>query len=352
MEENKAQTISFFKKIWYSITKFEKYPDMATEGTGSAIRYLIGLVTIVTIFSMIGSLLEMTKLVDNLAGYIQENIPEFSYENGKVSMDLEEPMVIEEIQYNGIDRVVINPLAENEEQKNKSKEQNNINGTTIFFFKDQIILVNKIENGETTQSPYTYKDFIASYTQEDIKTFNKQGVIEYMTSDKMNSYYGRYATTLIVYLIVMNVLIALLDTLELAVLGWITSITARIRMRFSALYNMAIYSLTLPMILNIIYMVINYFTDFIITYFQVAYVTIAYIYLAAAIFILKDDFIKRQQEVEKIKQEQIKVREEIRRLEEEEKQEKQRKKKEKEKEKENKEKEDNNRGEEPKGSEA
>ena len=46
-------------------------------------------------------------------------------------------------------------------------------------------------------------------------------------------------------------------------------------------------------------------------YFQVAYITIAYICLAATIFIIKDDFIKKMQEVEKIKQEQLKVREEI-----------------------------------------
>ena len=82
-----------------------------------------------------------------------------------------------------------------------------------------------------------------------------------------------------------------------------------------AIYNMAIYSLTLPIILNVIYIITNYFIDFTITYFQVAYITIAYIYLAAAIFIIKDDFIKKQQEVEKIKEEQKKVRDEIERQE-------------------------------------
>ena len=32
MEENKTKNINFFKKLWYSITKFEKYPEMAAEG--------------------------------------------------------------------------------------------------------------------------------------------------------------------------------------------------------------------------------------------------------------------------------------------------------------------------------
>ena len=26
----------FYKKVWYSISKFEKYPEMATEGVGRA----------------------------------------------------------------------------------------------------------------------------------------------------------------------------------------------------------------------------------------------------------------------------------------------------------------------------
>lgn len=347
MEENKTQKINFFKKLWYSITKFEKYPDMAAEGLQKAIIYLSILVSIVTVFIMINSLIEMNKLVNNLASYIEINVPEFSYKDGQISMEIEEPIVISEVQYSTIDRVVIAPKSETEEQKNQIKENNNINGTVIFLFKDQIMLRNKNENNEIQEEPYTYSDFIRSYTQEDVKTFNKAELIEYMTSSKMNSYYMRYGASLIIYLFIINLLVALLDVLELAVLGWITTVVARIKMRFLAIYNMAVYSLTLSILLNIIYIVINYFVEFKMSYFQIAYITIAYIYLAASIFIIKDDFIKKQEELTKIKDEQIKVREEIRQQEEE--------KKDKEKKKEKKgdtEERDKNNDEEPKGSEA
>ena len=352
MEENKTQKINFFKKVWYSVTKFEKYPDMAAEGLGNTIKYLAIMVAIVTVFITIGSLIEMNKLVGKLAIYIDENIPEFSYAEGILSMEINEPMVIENVEYSGIDRIVINPFAESDEDKNKSEEENNINGNTVFFFKDQIILRSKDENDNVNRQNYTYKDFITSYTQENIESFNKQELIQYITSEKMNNYYMRYGASLLIYLVIMNLLVALLDTLQLAVLGWITSITARIKMRFLAIYNMAVYSLTLPMILNIIYVVINYFTKFTISYFQVAYITMAYIYLAATIFIIKDDFMKKQEEVEKIKQEQIKVKEEIRQQEEEKKKEKKEDKPNKKKEKKKEKEEDNNNGEEPKGSEA
>ena len=209
-------------------------------------------------------------------------------------------------------------------------------------------LLSKSEDGQTKELPYTYSDFIKSYTGQNINEFNKKDLVEYMVSSEMNSYYVRYGVALFLNLLLLNILVALLDAFELTILGWITTMIARIRMRFVAIYNMAIYALTLPMILNIVYIIVNYFTKFTISYFQVAYITIAYVYLVASIFIIRDDFMKRQEELNKINQEQLKVKEEIRRQEEEKKegnQEKPEKKKEKKEE-------DNNNGEEPEGSKA
>ena len=354
MEENKVQKISFFKKVWYSITKFEKYPDMASEGLKSTIKYLLIAVAIVTIFIVIGSLIEMNNLIGKVSNYIETDIPDFSYSDGNLSMEIEEPIIIDvdDKEYSGIDKVYINPNIENDEEKSKIEEENSVVGVSVFFYKNQVILISKGENNNITRQPYTYKDFISSYTQEDISTFNKQELLEYITSEKMYNYYMRYGFSILIYLIFMNLMVALLDAFELAVLGWITAITARVKMRLLAIFNMSIYALTLPMILNIVYIVINYFTDFNISYFSIAYITIAYVYLAAAIFIIKDDYIKKQEEVEKIKKEQIKVREEIRQQEEKDKENKGEQKPKKKKETKDKEQEKDNNTEEPKGSEA
>ena len=145
-----------------------------------------------------------------------------------------------------------------------------------------------------------------------------------------------------IYLLLINIIYALAVSLEIAIFGWITATLAKIRMKFSAIYSMAIHSLTLSMILNICYIIVNYFINFKIRYFETAYVVIAYIYIAATIFILKDDLIKRMQEVERIRQEQKKVKEEIKEQEEPKEDEKEEKKKEKDKED----------GDEPQGSEA
>ena len=316
MEESKElKNISFFKKVWYSITKFEKYPDMAIEGFSSAIKYLFILTAIITVFFSFSSLIEMHKLVENLAKYIEDNIPEFTYQDGKVNMELSEDMVIDNIQYDGIDRIILSPNTEEDVAKEQVITNNEIVGVTVLFFKDQIILRSKNENNAINEQEYTYQDFIKGYTQEDIKQFNKTDLIDYMTGTGMNNYYYRYTVSSFIYLLFLALVSSLLNAVQIAILGLVTALVARIKITFVAIFNMAIYALTLPTILNIVYIVINYFTTFTISYFQVAYTTIAYIYLAATIFLIKDDFIKKQQEVEKIKQEQKKVREEIERQE-------------------------------------
>ena len=349
MKENKVKNINFFKKIWYSITKFEQYPAMAAEGIKTSTRYLLILITLVTVAAMVGSLLQTNKLMKDLAQYIQENIPEFSYNDGKLEMNTEEPIVINDIQYQGIDRIVIDPSADTAEQKEKDKTDNSMEGIIVFLFKDEIVLVGKTsESDKTAEQVYTYSNFIQSYTGTDIQSFNKTDFTNYLTSERMIPFYTRYGLSIFIYLLIMNVIYALLDAFEIAILGWITGLLAKIKIKFSALYSMAAYALTLSIFLNIIYIVINYFTTFSIKYFQVAYIAIAYIYLAATIFILKDDLIRKLQEVEKIREEQKNVKEEIKEQENK-KEEPEDKKQEKDEKKEQKEDDD---GEEPQGSEA
>lgn len=243
--------INFFKKVWYSITKFEQYPAMATEGLKRAIKYLIMLTAIVTVFVMIGSILQMKTLVTNLAKYVEDNIPEFSYTEGKITMDTENPIVINEVEYTGIDRIVINTLTENDEQKEQVEKDNAIAGTTIFFFNDEIVLKSQFEKDETVRQVYTYSDFIANYTGKYIEEFNKTEFVQYLTSGEMTNFYIQYGLTMFIYLLIVNIMATLLNALEIALLGWITTTIARIRIRFVAIYDMAIYSLTLPIFLNI-----------------------------------------------------------------------------------------------------
>jgi len=115
-------------------------------------------------------------------------------------------------------------------------------------------------------------------------------------------------------------------------LAWILAKILGIKMQFKNGFNIGIYALTLPILLNIIYIVINQLTGFKISNFQWMYSMISYIYVFIAILIIRSDLINRQLELMKLQEEQKKVREELElKQEEEQKEKKQKDKKDKEK---------------------
>ena len=74
--------------------------------------------------------------------------------------------------------------------------------------------------------------------------------------------------------------------------------------------TLAIYSLTLSIILNLIYIVQYNFTGFEIPYFEMLYLLIAYIYIIAAILIIKTDLINQVMQLQRIQEEQKKISQE------------------------------------------
>lgn len=141
-----------------------------------------------------------------------------------------------------------------------------------------------------------------------------------------------------------------IDAAMLGILGLIVARLIGIRMKYKATVNIGMHALTLPLILQIIYLTVNILTGFEVKYFQWMYTTISYIYVVVAILMIKTQFINQQIELMKIKLEQEKVKEEINQQEEqknEEPEEKQEKPKD-----EDKKEEDNNLGAEPEGTNA
>ena len=115
---------------------------------------------------------------------------------------------------------------------------------------------------------------------------------------------------------------------------------------------MAVYAITLPTVLNMLYLIVNAFYRYTISYFDVMYILVASIYMIAAIFLLKSEFNKKQGEVQKIVEVEKEVKEEMKEKQEEKKEEKQENKDTKKKNKKEKTKDDNENGQEPEGSNA
>ena len=163
-----------------------------------------------------------------------------------------------------------------------------------------------------------------------------------------------------IYIFSMYFVSIAIDVILIGAFGYFTAIIVRLHLKYSAMCKIAVYSLTLPIILNAIYILIQTFSTFEIKYFEAMYIGIAYIYMVTAILMIKTDIMKNQKELTKILQEQERIRQELekQKQEEEAKKEEQNKEKEKkkqrkkEKEQENDDKQNEEDGKEPQGENA
>lgn len=322
-QSEKVKKQGFFKKVWYSITKIERYPEMAAQGLGKAFSYICKVVAILAIIICFGSMYQAYQILQEGVAYLQNEFPEFSYSDGILSVDSEDPITISaEDSYVG--KAIIDTKTEDQQTVNQYISEIEQSGDGIVVLNNRVIVKTSSISGTIS---YEYDQML---NQVGITEFNKQDLINYINSSQMYNFYISIFLTIFVYSFAMYLLTTLLNAVFLAVFGYLVTWIAKIRMRFVAVFNMAVYSLTLSTILNMMYIAINIFVPFAMEYFQVMYVTVAAIYLIAAIFLLKSEYIKRQAELMKLAEAQELVKKELEQKEEEEKEKEKREKEKKE----------------------
>ena len=345
--ENNDEKKGFFKKVWYSIDKIEKYSELSAEGFGKAIKYLSILIVILSIISSIITVYKTNLEIKDIAQYINEDLPELTYNDGTLQVDSEEVIIDDNSNYG---KVIIDTKTDSEEQINQYINQVSYEENAIIILRNKLILK---EAGIQGTTDYNYKEL---FGEMGITEFNKQQLVDYLTSSNMMSLYLNLFLVLFIYVFIIYFINTLFYVIIISIVGYVATLSLKLKIRYVAVFNMAVYAITLPTILNMLYVIINAFFSYTISYFDIMYVLVASIYMIAAIFILKTEFNKKQGEVQKIVEIEKEVKEEI--------EEKQKEENEKENKEENKDtgkkdkkkkeetKDDNTNGEEPEGSNA
>lgn len=293
----------FFRKVIKSIKDFDKYEEFGLEGIGKTSIYLLQIVAVFTLVVTIMSVYQFSNTLNEAISYFDENIQSLAYEEGILKINSNKKLEVESSE-NITGKIIVDTSDLTDEQieeyKNIIKEQDN----GIVFLKDKMLIKNEMLSSITET---TYKDFLSQYN---INTLDKQSILEYFNSNQV-TIYTTILATIYIYMFAIYVSSTLVDAIVLGALGFLIARIIGMRVRFGATFSMGVHALTLPIILNMLYVILNGFTGCTIKYFQFMYTAISYIYVITAIFIIKSDYIKRQTEVEKIKTEQEKVREEI-----------------------------------------
>ncbi len=290
--------MTFFKKIITSVKDFEKYPELATQPVVNTIKYFMLLIAILTIVT---SALFISQMY-NLLQYIKNDLPDFKFEDNTLQMQLDEPINLKNS--NLFFKTFIVDTNEIEDEQFKLYKNQVANSTMgIAFLKDKVLI-----SVEPKMEPLEYS-YSTLFENVQPNNFSKEEVVSLFDNDEVFYMF----TVLFITLFAYGFMYYLIETLMLAVvimlLGYITSMIVKIRLKPYAIFNMAIYAFTLPIILLLIYSIIHMVFGFEIIYFNIMYFGIACIYMITAILIIKSDLIKRQQELAKIIEEQARIAE-------------------------------------------
>lgn len=316
----------FINKVLSSIKDFEKYPEMASKQFTIVLKYLIKLVAIFTLVVAIISIYDISKNIKNGIEYIENEITDLKFSDNKLEVYPKEVIKIENS--NIVDLIIINTNDISDEETQSYINDIERNDTGVIFLKDRIIV--NLGTGTVTNS---YEKIANIYH---IGNLNKQTIVNYFTGTNLIMIYIGIFIMTYIYLFIAYFTSILIDSIILGTLGYITSLLLRLRIKFVAMIKIAIHSLTLPIILNLVSIILQTLFNFEIKYFEIMYITVAYIYIITAILMIKSDLIKRGQELAKIIEEEQKVREELEKEMEEKKQEEKRKKEDEDEKKKNK----------------
>ena len=332
---------SFFTNVKDSICSFEKYPEMATKPATTIYKYFIQLIAILTVVITIFSVYDISKKLKTTLGVLVNDIPEFTIENNELKTSDDKETVVQKS--DTLFNLIIVDSNEIDEQKEENyNEYLKNNKVGIALLKDKV----KISVGYTI-AEYSYENIVSVYNIN-----SKQQILDYFNTKNVIMMYVAMFIMLFIYLYCAYLFSSFMDALILGAIGYVTALILKLRIRFTAMIKIAIYALTLPILLNLIYIVVNNLTGIEVKYFAAMYMGIAYIYIITAILMLKADLIKRQDELSKIIEEQENVKRELERKEEEKRQEEEEQRRQEQRKKEKKEKEDDEDEGEPQGENA
>lgn len=277
--------LSFFKRLKMSIFDFDKYHIIAAEGLGRAMMYLVKLVLLFSLIMSFATIIKFSQIINNATSYVQNEIPNFYFSNNQFTIESENDVAIENHEY--IDFKII--LTNKEEYS--EDEIRDFDGLVAVLSKNHILYKAQNSTSIMTQS---YEEISKIF---DINQINKEKALSYFVGENMYTILANVFAVVFIASFLTYFMTSILDTLALFLLGFIVSRIIRLPLKYGPIYSVAISSITLPMVINLVYLVVNMFTGFIIPYFQIMYTLLSYVYLIASLLIMRSEITKKKVQV-------------------------------------------------------
>lgn len=332
--------LNFFQRIKRAIFNIEKYQEFAEEKTIVAVKYFVKLILVFSIVITLATVYKFGTTAEFFINSFKTDFPNFTFSNNELTA-VRKAKVSKTEGNMELSIIVDTEIASDDAQVNEYITEMTKTANSVLFLKDKMILQ---LDGLSGQVALTYEELNAGGT---IVEFNKQNIEDTLNNINMGSIYTAFFISIIIYMFIIYLISTAMETILISLLGYLTAKIVKVNLRINHAYNMAVYAITLSVLLNTIYIPLRLITGFNLQYFAIMYTAIPYIYIITAILMIRSELQKQQIEIGKIETVQKIVKKEL-----EEEKEVEREKKQEKKKKDEKEQEENNNGEQPEGSNA
>ena len=251
----------FNNKLYRSVTDFKFYENFLAQTTGKAIQYLLVLTITIGVLWLIKPLYSFNTQISQMVSSFHLTIPNFTFSKGELTVEGKMPIISDNANGSNSNEVfIIDTSGKTDESILKSYEN------AIFIGKDK--LVQKKNNFETRS--FSFKDFQGL-------NLNKTDIENFIPMLRWINVF------IIVFGLLWFFVSKLISALFLSLIGLILSGIKNVKMDFSSLYKLSIYSLTLPIIIKVLCSGFGIS----IPHFWILYFTIGSIYLWNAIPVKK-----------------------------------------------------------------
>ena len=298
MEEN-SKTMDFFKRIKYAVFKVEKYSEFLEERPSTSIKYMLTLLLITSLIITISMTVGFISLAKQGENFIKTELNDFSFENNKLFFN-----GIQEAYDSKTDITFIaNTTDISDEQLSEYKNKAYDSEYAIILLNSKMYL--KIND---SLNVFSYEEI---NKDNKVSSLNKADFIKFIDEDGSAKIGMSVFGVIGISSYLAEITSVAMNIILLFVFGFLMCKIVSVPLRTYSIFNISVYSITLSVLLGLIYALTNYFIGLTIQYFDSVYLVIAYIYLVSAILIIKSDLIKQKIELEKIKDVQKDVAKEI-----------------------------------------
>ncbi len=233
MQWKGRRLMNIFKQFYRSLFSPKDVASFRLQKIGKTILYVFFLALLSVIPTFYNVQEGITKSIDAVADTIEDDLPDFTIENGTLHAEQEKPLILERYGF----KIIFDSTGETKVSNLDANED------AIALLQNEFVIVS---NGVVDNYPYTLID-VAAFSKQDV-----QAVVQSFDSISM--------ILLPILFVIMYVFMAGIDFLEitiLAAIGLLVVSSLGKNLKFGQVWRMMAYCVTLPTVFFMIMGLLN-----------------------------------------------------------------------------------------------